>query len=448
MSSSVSILTDRRGALDSRRAGSLSPRRLQWIVYALFFVAGVAQSAIVPLLPRLATVYGLSASQTALLLALPGLATLTVSVPAGLAADRLGARRMTLAAAALLTVSCLAQAMPSLAVLMAGRLAFGVSFGVVWTTGLAWLSELETGTKGGRLGPSVTCSSVGVMVGPAVAGVLAQHTVLGLPFMIIAAAGGLVVVGLMMSPGGPDRPSSTPRPRAGGRGVIHNGEPRRRAGGRASIRSLAAPLRRPGVAAGACALVVSGAVSGATQLLITLGLHRGGVSTAATGLVFSAAAVCYLVVSAAVVRLGDRACNLRFNAVATLTLALALVPAVASGGPPMLVLALLASAVPRAAIGTTAYALAAAPGAGGEGQNDAVGAKHTAGDDAEGFVFGMLNGAWAGALVLTPLLTGALEQHGGARAGYLAVILPSLAIACWLITRSRPATLTDPAVAG
>src|ERR1700722_20325326 len=144
----------------------LAPRQLLLLLYALFFVAGVAQAAIVPLLPRLAGVYGLSPSETALLLALPGLATLTVSVPAGLAADRFGARRVTLAAGVLLGVSCLAQAAPSLGVLLGGRIAFGVAFGVVWTTGLAWLAEIDPAAAGGRLGPSVTCSSVGVMIGP------------------------------------------------------------------------------------------------------------------------------------------------------------------------------------------------------------------------------------------------------------------------------------------
>src|SRR5690348_16125230 len=102
-----------------------------WLVYGLFGVAGVAQAAIVPLLPRMSLHFGLSASQTALLLALPGLATLAVSVPSGIAADRVGARRVTLSAGALLCLSCLAQAVPSLAAVLAGRIVFGIAFGVV-----------------------------------------------------------------------------------------------------------------------------------------------------------------------------------------------------------------------------------------------------------------------------------------------------------------------------
>lgn len=141
-----------RSSRASRRGPQLPPRQLLWLLYALFLVSGVAQAAIVPLLPRLAEVYDLAPSETALLLALPGLATLAVSVPAGLVADRFGARRATLAAGALLAAACLLQAAPSLALLVSGRILFGVAFGVVWTTGMAWLSEIDTGTKGGGSG--------------------------------------------------------------------------------------------------------------------------------------------------------------------------------------------------------------------------------------------------------------------------------------------------------
>ena len=60
-------------------------------------------------------------------------------------------------------------------------------------------------------------------------------------------------------------------------------------------------------------------------------------------------------------------------------------------------------------------------------------------------MFGMLNGAWAGAMVLTPLLAGALEQQAGAEAGYLAVIVPSAAIAAWLMALAR--ALAAPTIA-
>jgi MFS family permease len=392
----------------SRPRPLLPPAGLLRLVYGLFVACGVAQSAIVPLLPHLSARYGLSASETALLLAVPGLATLAVSVPAGLAADRYGARRVTLAAGLLLCVSCLAQAGQSLALLMAGRIAFGIAFGVVWTTGVAWLAELDDGTGAGgstRLGPAVTCSSVGVMFGPAVGGLLGQIAGPGLPFVLIAGVTAAVVAPLALgSTSAVERAVAPEVPR------------RRRQPPRGAVLAL---LRRPGFAAAAGGLVVAGAVSGSSQLLITAGLHADGVSTGRIGLAFSAAAVGYIAVSSTIVKLGKRAQTLRFNALATALLAMAMVPALASGAVAALVVALVLCSVPRAAVSTIAYAL---PSVG----------------DRDGFVIGILNGAWAAAMVLTPVLAGALEQHGGAQLSYLAVIVPCAAIAVALIAGARP----------
>ncbi len=395
-----------------------------WLLYSLFFVAGVAQAAIVPLLPRLSSRFDLSPSQTALLLALPGLATLAVSVPSGVAADRLGARRVTLGAGILLCLSCLAQATPSLAAVLAGRIAFGVAFGVVWTTGMAWLADLGNGSG---LGPAVTWSSVGIMVGPAIGGILAQDAGLGAPFAVLAGLSALIVLPLLGPTGG--------TPDAGSRAETVEFDradlPLDVAYSQAPIadepamtpRGLLALIRRPRVSAAAGALVVSGAVSSASQLLVSGGLHRLGLSTGHIGLAFSAAAVVYILVSATVVRLGRRAQTLTVNALATGALALALLPALAgSGATVALAGALLLTAGPRAVISTIGYSLAT---------GDRTDSR------SDGVVFGMLNGAWAAATVLTPLLAGALEQHGGAQAGYLAVIVPCCLIAACLVLRSR-----------
>jgi len=396
------------------------------LVYVLFLVAGVAQAAIVPLLPRLADRYGLSGAQTALLLALPGLATLAVSVPSGLAADRFGARRVTLGAGLLLAIACVAQAMPLLPALLAGRIVFGVAFGVVWTTGMAWLAELDDGSGRSVLGPSVTCSSVGIMLGPAVAGILAQDVGLAAPFAAIAVATGLVLVPLVAGTGTtapgvvaeprPIDPGELPLDVAYAQPSAHDLRPA------VSPRGLIAIARRPRVAAAAGALIVSGAVSSASQLLISGGLHQLGLSTGRIGLAFSAAAIAYIAVSAVVVRLGRRAQTLRANAVTTAVLAAALLPALIHHGVLALELALLLSAGPRAVISTIAYALAAGQGA------------EAAGSD--GVVFGMLNGAWAAATVVMPVVCGALAAAPGARGGYLAVIVPCAAIGLWLLSRA------------
>jgi MFS family permease len=143
-------------------------------------------------------------------------------------------------------------------------------------------------------------------------------------------------------------------------------------------------------------------------------------------LAFSVAAVCYIAVSSVVVRLGTRAQTLKFNALSTAALAVALVPALASTGTAALVIALMLSAGPRAVISTIAYNLAS--------QRSDQDPAHPGSD---GVVFGMLNGAWAAATVLTPLLAGAVEQAAGVEVAYLAVIIPACLIAGWLVLRCR-----------
>jgi MFS family permease len=457
-------------------------KKLLWSIYALFLVCGIAQATIVPLLPRLSSAYGLSPSETGLLLALPGLATLAVSVPAGVLADRIGARRCTVIAGAVLALACVAQATPALAALLAGRALFGVAYGVVWTTGVAWLAEIDAEHGGSRIGPSVTCASVGMMLGPAVGGVLAGTGATGLPFLLIAAASALVMVPLTLAGAGvrkfatrrvataeesaePARALGDSRTAGLARSVgdveaagparsvgdveaaelahavayseaaelassFGYGEPVPYAGeGKDRMRQLTAALRRPGVVAATGALAVSGAVSSVSQLLISGGLHRDGLSTGRIGLAFSMAAVSYIVVSLSVVRLGKRVHTLRFNALVTTAMALVLVPGLLSGSATVLIATLMVASMPRAAVSTISYSLASSSSAANAG---------TAGGSSDGSVFGVVNGAWAGSMVLMPLLAGLLEQHGGARVGYLAVIVPATAIGLGLLMRSRP----------
>lgn len=142
---------------------------------------------IVPLLPGLARSRGLSPATIAVILVLPSVATLVVSVPAGLVADRFGARAVTLAASVLLCLSTVAQASPPLWGLVVGRVAFGVAFGAVWTTGVAWLAADPTDARSGDLGALVTSSACGMAVGPAIGGTLGQIMGIAAPLVVIAA---------------------------------------------------------------------------------------------------------------------------------------------------------------------------------------------------------------------------------------------------------------------
>jgi MFS family permease len=382
---------------------------------ALFFVSGLNQTAIVPLLPRMSAAFGLGASASAFVLSLPALVTLAVSMPAGMLADRFGARRVTIASGAVLVLGCALGCGHSLPALIAGRAVYGVSFGMLWSAGAAWLAELGGGR---RVGPAIVCSSVGTMVGPALGGLLAGGASGALPFALIAGAGVLVSAALALAPvapgaAGAPRAAGVPKPSRGGE---------RRAGS-----GVARHLRDRRIIAGAGSLAVSGALSGATQLLIAGGLHGDGVSQGAIGIAFSACAVAYIVVSSAFVAVGPRSHTASVNVIATGLAAIALVPALVSSAPIVLIASLLLTAAPRGAISVVAYSVA------GSGAGD--------GQGGGGAVFGLLGGAWSGANVLTPLGAGALVQHAGAHVAYLAAIVPSVLITAGLLAAlpRRPA---------
>jgi predicted MFS family arabinose efflux permease len=384
--------------MDNRRKPRLTP-----LLHALFFVAAATQSAIVPLLPRFDRVYGLSPAAGALLLAAPGLATLAISMPAGVFADRLGARRMTIAATVLMAAAALAQAAPEYTLLIAGRLAFGLAYGILWTTGVAWLAGSHTEAGSPRLGAVATSAAVGMVAGPGIGGLLADQIGLSAPFLIVAGLAVVLALSLAFQP--------APGAREGG---IHPPPTQP-----ASPRDLARLVKNhPGVLTSAAVLAISGAVGGVTQLLVPLGLHRAGFSASATGLAFSAAAGVYIVISALVVRLGRRATTVRAATLAAFALALSLLPGTFEAGAGALIGMLLLSTAPRAVVSTVSYPLATESGAvAGLG---------------DGLVIGLLNGTWAAGLVLAPLLAGALDQAAGPTAAYLVAIVPGALGALWL----------------
>lgn len=378
--------------------------RLAPLLHALFFIAAAAQSAIVPLLPRLSHAYGLSPSAGALLLAAPGLATLAVSMPAGVLADRLGARKVTVAATLLMSAAAIAQAAPSYLVLIGGRLAFGLAYGVVWTTGVAWMSSSHGESGSPRLGAVVTSAAVGMIAGPAIGGIVADRLGLSAPFMIVAVLAAALAALLWRHPGDTRATRIT--------------------AGNVSMREFVRVVpRHPGVLVGAGVLAIGGAVGGATQLLIPLQLHRAGFSASGTGIAFSAAAGVYIVVSAYVVRLGRRATTPRRAALAGLALSLSLLPAALGVSALALVGVLAISTVPRAIVSTISYPLATDSAAGSELP--------------EGIVIGLLNGTWATGLVLAPLIAGAIDQAAGLAPAYLAAVVPGALGALWLLARAQ-----------
>ena len=384
----------------------LSPsRRVTLGVHAAVFMAAVDLNEVVPLLPRIGHRYGLSAAANALLLAAPGISMLALCVPIGALSDRLGARRLTLAGGLMLAVAGFGQALPSYGALIGSRLLLGAAFGIVFTSGLVWLARETDGAGSARLGATVTSASVGTVLGPAIGGLLGQSAGIAAPFLLTGAVAALVATLLFATPRSVAalvRPAPAPAPL------------------RAAVARAA---REPTVLAATAALLISGVVASATQLLAPAELHHAGESAGTIGLIFSAASVLYILVSALVVWRGNRAINVRVNALAALGAALSLAPGALRVGAIPVVLTLFIATFPRSTIGTIAYPLATTRAA-----RVGVGS---------GIAIGFLNAVWAGGIVVSPLVAGALSQGFGPQGGYIGILAATTAGALALLVYTR-----------
>jgi predicted MFS family arabinose efflux permease len=317
-----------------------------------------------------------------------GLATLAVSLPAGVLSDRLGARRLTLWAGGVMSAALFTQAVAgSFPLLLAARLGFGIGFAVVWTAGLSWLAGAAPGGPG--LGGTVASAGAGGVVGPALSGVAVQYFGLVSPFLAVAAGFAVLTLALGLL-----------RMRA-----VAPAPPVRMA---ASLRAATAD-RRTIVAA--AAIVTAGGTTGVSALLVPAELHVAGASPGQIGLVFAVGGVLFVVASTLTTAAGRRAVRTSVVMAGMLALALALSPAIVASAPFAIVTMQCATTAARSVLWTVSYPLAAA---GSERSGAGI-----------GVAMGLLNGVWAATVLLGPLAAGLAAGRLSAQA-----IFGLTAVAC------------------
>ncbi len=374
-------------------------RRSAFLLYLGIFVGELVWTALVPLVPTYSQHYDLSKVQGGMLLAAASVTILAVSIPASVLGDRFGVRRMTLAAMALMALSDLATGLSgSFWELLGARMLFGVGFGIVWTTGVAWLGEVAGTSQARALSLTVTTAGLGGIAGPAFAGVAVERYGLAAPFIVCAVVTVAVLAGMFAIPAHTGRRAETTMPLAT--------TARRVAGDRLVLVSLAV-------------MMLGGFVGGAVNLLAPLQLHRNGLSESSIGLVFSVAALTFIVSSAVVARFGERAASVRVACLSATAMAAALMLVAASTSSQAVVGFLLVRGPIAALMFTITFPLGV------------VGARR-AGISLTA-VAALLNIVWSAAALVGPIAAGALAQATSSQATYVCLIASCLAAAAWMV---------------
>jgi predicted MFS family arabinose efflux permease len=347
-------------------------------VCGLVFCAELGQAMLVPLLPELGRAFRLSPAETGALLSAATLATLATAVPAGLAAERFGALRISLAAGVTMAAAAMLQAVAAgLPAFVAGRLLFGVGFAAIWTAGMALLSPQSAPRTG--VGAAMAAGGLAHLVGPPLSGVLSDAAGRALPFWLLAAFTGAVVL-------------------VGASGRIAEPGPAPASGLRAAAR---AALRDPTLRGATTIIGLAGVLTGLVPLAVPLLLDRAGFSAAGIGTVFAAGSVVWVAASLLALRAGARAATLGAAAAGLALLAAAsLLPVVAPSVACLVAFVVLRAAI-QAPLATASYGLGAR------------GAR--AAGVAVGTAMGLLNLVWATCATVAPLVAGAVLAGAGAR---------------------------------
>jgi predicted MFS family arabinose efflux permease len=370
------------------------------VLLLLALVNGIGESSIVPLLPTIRDDLGLTTVETGLLWTTTTLAMLVAAMPIGYAANRFGSRAPLLAAAALMPLALVGQALAtSLELLLGARLLFGLSFGILWVIGPARAAAGNRGASG--TGPLIASAGVGWLVGPVVAGVVADA------FSWRVASAALAVLTLPVIP------------------LVHRYAAPRLRGERVEslrLRTALGLVRRNRTIAGAALVsALLGVVGGASNVLVPLALGNAGLSAGGIGLAFGIASAVWIASATLVGRLRASAVSLRGVGVVVAVMAgIWLLPAFR-----LSLLALVAFLVVSTACRATVNAL-----------NYAVGVRASLGDTAP-VVIGVLNLTWAVMALLSPLLAGLAESGSSVRIAFATTGLVAAGVAFALLAAPR-----------
>jgi predicted MFS family arabinose efflux permease len=257
-------------------------RRTVLLISVLLGFESVLYSAVTPVLPHYAHLFGASK---------PAIGVLAASYPAGMLpgslvgwwiATRAGVRRTTVVGLVLFTAAIVAFGFASsLAALDALRFIQGIACGCIWGGGLAWVIAIAPRERRGEILGSVLASAIfGTLLGP-ILGTLAVAVGTQVVFTFV---GGVALALTAWTLHHPEPPPAS-------------------LGAGAPLRTLA---RSPRLVLGFWLILLEAATIGALGTLLPLRLSRFGASEVAIGVTFVVASLMSTVLAPAVGRVIDR----------------------------------------------------------------------------------------------------------------------------------------------
>ena len=355
-------------------------RRLLAVVSVTVFADAMLFSAIVPLVPVLSDTYDLSKLGAGVLVAAYGAGAVIAGIPSGVFASRIGPKRTVVVGLLVLAVSTLAFSLGESAVTLGvARFAQGVASAITWCGALAWLTLATPREKRGKLvGTVFSVAVLGFIIGPAI-GAIAEWTSLRATFAAIAGLTVFVALFAASSPAG--EPEAQP-PEA--------------------LRRI---LKNGGFFAALWLVLVPSLFLGVIDLLVPLSLDDADWSTIAIAATFIVAALSEVILAPLIGGFSDRRGRLVPVRAGLLLMAATGVAFAALDTPYAIAVLVIVASIAAALIFSPSAALIS-----------------DRGEEAEipqTLAFGFMNTAWAGGVMLGPVLGGAIGDALGNAGPYI-----------------------------
>lgn len=370
-------------------------RRITLAVGVLMFVDASLYLAVIPLLPHYVERFGLSTFGAGVVVAAYPVSVPLVSLGCIVLVPRVGAKRITLVSAGLMSVATVIFAWaPNATVLVAARLVQGLASGSIWTGSMAWVTDNAPPDRRGReSGIVMGMLSAGSVAGPAV-GALAAWAGQELAFGLVA---GVSLLGVVLT-------ALAPRGHLGGTPT--------------QLRpALGAAIRQSAMRAALALTLIDLLTFGAVDVLVPLHLGAGGTSVGVIAAALGAGAALGAVTGPIAGRTVDRVGAQQVGLVTAGCIVV--IPVVLALRPPTSVqLAILVIGGPLFALVGSAIFPLSSSGA------DAAGVAHVA-------ATGLMGVVWAGGFTIVPVLAGAVAQSASTTIAYLitaALSVPVLAV--------------------